>query len=126
MTREAHILIYAEYQLHAQAWEALLGDEPFLVVDGRTTRMTDLLEWQPKDSGWAVLVDIVEPAAAAARWMRERLPEIGSLFLVDTYDLGTVFPLIEAGAGGCLIREAGAADLARAHGGGTRGTRFAR
>src|SRR3972149_163157 len=53
------------------------------------------------------------PSAIPARHPRPAVSDCGLLLLVNTYDLGEVIPLLQAGATGCISRDSPVGDLAR-------------
>jgi DNA-binding NarL/FixJ family response regulator len=60
------------------------------------------------------LIDLPLPQADLAQQIKAALPDLGLLFLVQTYELAEILPLLQAGATGCLSRDASVGDLARA------------
>ena len=48
------------------------------------------------------------------RRLRAAAPDCGQLFLVGSYDLAEIIPLLQGGATGCVSREDSVGDLARA------------
>lgn len=60
-----------------------------------------------------ILVDMPHLSPDFVRQLAQVVTDGGILCLVDAYDLTQVVALLQAGAMGCLIREAAVADLAR-------------
>jgi DNA-binding NarL/FixJ family response regulator len=114
MVDQTKLIIYTTRRLHADAWKALLEDEAFLQLLGTTNKLEQVISWTSEESRTAVLVDIPRPAGELAARASHDLPEAGLLFLVDSYDLDTVLPLIRSGANGCISRDTDRARLVRA------------
>lgn len=114
MTDKTHLIIFTPRNLHADAWQALLGAEVFLKLLGATDSLEQVQQWSSGGGRKAVLVDVPQPGSALAARLSNIVPEAGLLFLLDDYDLETVLPLIQAGANGCISRDESRAPLVRA------------
>jgi NarL family two-component system response regulator LiaR len=61
-----------------------------------------------------VLVDLPVPNPEVARRLKDIDADVGVLFLVRSYELAEILPLLGAGASGCVSRDATVGDLAGA------------
>ena len=61
-----------------------------------------------------ILIDLPTPQPEIAHRFRTLAPGCGSLFLVTSFELSIVLPLLQAGATGFISRDATVGDLARA------------
>lgn len=108
------VIIYSPAALYREAWRALLSGQPGLVVASvlsDLTRLSSLLEVQPPA---ALLVDVPTPDPTLARQCKTIIGTPGLLFLVWSYDLPDILTLLQAGATGCLSRDASPGELSRA------------
>ncbi len=105
------VLIFAPSRLHREAWRALLATLPHVSVAAAVGDVREL-EKAPKVS--AIFVDVEPPRPPFVARLRESHPNAGLLFLVSSYEMDEVLPLLRAGATGCIAHEAAATDLARA------------
>ncbi|MGD8634473.1 MAG: response regulator transcription factor [Anaerolineales bacterium] len=113
MTQKTSVVIYASFHLHADAWQALLQEEAFLRVVAATDNLEQVERWGSGKSRVAVLVDVPRPTGELASRAAQNLAGAGLLFLVDSYNLEAVMPLIQAGANGCIARDESRARLVR-------------
>ncbi|NOX60812.1 MAG: response regulator transcription factor [Chloroflexi bacterium] len=111
MIAATSLLIFASSALHREAWRALLGSAPHLHLMGA---VGDVLELGNAPAVSAIFVDAPSSRPALAQQIRECRPAAGLLFLVPSYDMDEVLPLLRAGATGCISHDSTAADLARA------------
>ncbi|MFQ5596174.1 MAG: DNA-binding response regulator [Anaerolineae bacterium] len=121
MPAPTRLIIFAPARLLREAWRALLSAQPDILVAGtvgEASGVAGLLE--SSDQPTTILVDQPTPqpdtraGAGMARDLRLQAREAGLLFLVQSYDLADVLPLLQAGATGCISRDASVGDLARA------------
>jgi DNA-binding NarL/FixJ family response regulator len=61
-----------------------------------------------------ILIDLPTPQPEIAHRFRTLVPGCGLLFLVHSYELSTILPLLRAGGTGFISRDASVGDLARA------------
>ena len=109
-----HLIIFAPAMLHRAAWHALLSTQPDIVVVGAVGDVTEVADLLQADRPTAVLIDLPNPRPEVARALKSTVPTTGLLFLVASYDLAEILPLLQAGALGCVSRDASVGDLARA------------
>ncbi len=109
------LIILAPVELYREAWRALLSNQPFISVvgtasDGEAARAL----FTPDGNPSTILVDLPGVRLDVARELEELVPGIGVLFLLDSYELTDIFPLLQSGVSGCLVRDATPAELSRA------------
>jgi DNA-binding NarL/FixJ family response regulator len=114
MAEKTIVILYTPWSLQAEAWKALLEEEAFLRFLGATDRLEQVSGWISGGMRTAVIVDVPQPGSQQAERASHAAPEAGLLFLVDSYDLEILLPLIRAGAKGCVSRDAPRAYLVRA------------
>jgi DNA-binding NarL/FixJ family response regulator len=112
--KETSVIILAKTALHRAAWEALLAQQPAIAVWGSAAELEDIPPLQSPTHNTAVLVDF---PALSIDWLQKlgtAVPGHAILCLVDEYNLQQIVSLLQAGIGGCLLREAAVPDLIRA------------
>ena len=92
----------------------MIEEEAFLQYVGVADRTEHINDGVSGESRTAILVDVAHSSSMLATELSQAAPETGLLFLVESYDLETILPLIRAGATGCISRNAGRAQLVRA------------
>jgi DNA-binding NarL/FixJ family response regulator len=108
------LVILTRPTLYQEAWRALLSGQPGINVVGAISQPRELHELVPfKQRPTTVLIDWAGPDPAVAQQIHEIAPTAGLLYLVDVYELAAMVALLQAGAAGCLVREAAVADLVR-------------
>lgn len=108
------LIILTPATLYREAWQALLSGKPGIKVVGTIDKAESIRNHIPVNQRpTTILVDVPEPDAAIARQLKNVASTMGLLFLVDEYDLAEMVALLQAGAAGCLVREATVADLVR-------------
>jgi DNA-binding NarL/FixJ family response regulator len=108
------LIILASATLYRAAWRSLLADQPDITVAGAVgdiSRVSTLL--QPGQPA-TLLIDLPPPLLPLTQQLRTIVPTLGLLFLVDSYELDQILPLLRAGATGCISRDEPVAELARA------------
>lgn len=119
MPAPTRLIIFAPARLLREAWRALLSHQPDILVAGAVDDVSGVAGLLESDRPTAILVDLPTPqpdtcaGAGMARDLRLQAREAGLLFLVQSYDLADVLPLLQAGATGCISRDASVGDLAR-------------
>lgn len=111
---ETTVAVLCSANLYREAWRALLSGQPRLVVSGEAGGVQELARRPSLGNPQTVLIDVHHPGPDLARRLRETLPHSGLLFLVESYELDEILPLLRAGATGCVSRDEPAAELARA------------
>lgn len=111
MRAPTRLFIFTPTALYRQAWRALLSAQPDIEMANVAGTLAELGE---TPSGSTILVDLMAPHPDQVEQLRESNPQAGLLFLVYSYDLEEILPLLQAGATGCISRDASVADLARA------------
>ena len=108
------LVILTRLTLYQEAWRALLSGQPGIDVVGAISQPQELHQLVPfKQRPTTVLIDLAVPDPAIAQQIHEIAPAAGLLYLVDVYELAAMVALLQAGAAGCLVREAAVADLVR-------------
>src|SRR3990172_5276103 len=110
---DTHLVIFADAALHREAWRALLSGQPGIRLAGAAGDLAGVTSFLPAGQPGAVLVDQSPPRPDLVRRLKASAPEGGLLLLVDTYDLGGVIPLLQAGAAGGVSGDSPVGDLAR-------------
>lgn len=108
------VIILAATALHRAAWEALLGQQPGVEAWGTAANFDDVAVLVEPGHPSTILVDLPQLSPDFVRQLAGVVTHGGILCLVDTYDLAQVVALLQAGAIGCLVRDATVADLTRA------------
>jgi len=83
-------------------------------VIGTIANADSLVTVRPANLPTTILIDWPQVTPDFARQLKTAAPECGLLFLVPSYDLAHIVPLLQAGASGCLSRDDSVGDLARA------------
>lgn len=108
------LIIFTPFLLYQAAWQALLSEQPGIEVIGTMGQSEDLHRFVPlAKRPTTILIDLASLNPAITYNLKEIAATVGLLFLVDEYDLAEMVALLQAGAAGCLIREATLADLSR-------------
>jgi|SRR5579859_3261908 len=108
------LVIFAPAALHREAWRALLSGQPDIAVIGAIADASVIAPLLSAGQPTTILIDCPTPQPDLARDLRLFAPDCGLLFLVEFYDLNEVVALLQAGAAGCISRNASVGDLARA------------
>src|SRR3989304_3917412 len=109
-----YLIILAPYALHREAWQALLTRQPGIQVSGAIGDVSQAAERFIYEQPNTILIDFADPRPEIAQELRSFAPHSGLLFLVQSYELGVVLPLLQAGATGFISRHASVGGLARA------------
>src|SRR5512135_2335464 len=107
------LVIYAP-TLHQAAWQAVLADQPSLVITAAIADEGRLAAVPPSDRPTTILIDLPVPHSEVIKMIRECRSGWGLLVLVQTYDLAEIIALLKAGATGCLSRSETVSALVRA------------
>lgn len=105
------VIILAPHALHREAWQALLANQPGITIAGAVAEPAQIPTLTPHDPRTTILVDLPTPQPEIARQIKALAPHIGLLFLVQSYELGIILPLLKAGATGCISRDDSVGDL---------------
>lgn len=108
-----HLLIFAPAELHRVAWQALLENQPGILVAGLVGDLAELRHYEALGPT-AVLVDLPTIQPDLVDQLHATVPNYGLLFLVESYDLAEIVGLLRAGATGFVSRDASVGDLSRA------------
>ena len=100
--------------LYRAAWTALLSEQPDIDVVGAVGDVSEIPAIVQTDQPTTLLIDLSPPLPSVARQLTADVPNLGLLFLIESYELGQILPLLQAGATGCISRDEAVADLARA------------
>ncbi len=84
------------------------------MVSGEAGGVQELARPPSPGNPQTVLIDVRHPGPDLARRLGETLPHSGLLFLVGSYGLDEILPLLRAGATGCVSRGETVSELARA------------
>ena len=108
------LIIFNPASLYREAWQALLSGQPGIDVIGTIDKPQMLHKFVPLNQNpTTVLIDLGSPDPAIAQQIKGIAPTAGLLFLVDQHDLGEMVALLQAGAAGCLVRDATVVELAQ-------------
>lgn len=113
MPHMTHVVVLSARVLAREAWRALLSEQPGIIVAGMVKGFSERGAFDLGRPA-VVLVDVPGPRPALARELKDTWPDLGVLFLVESYDLTGILPLLRSGAGGCLSRDATVGDLSSA------------
>lgn len=108
------LIIFTPSTLYRAAWSALMSNQPNIVLAGAIDRVAGLEGLAQKGLGTTVLVDLSAPQLELAGQIKAVSPEAGLLFLVQSYELAEILPLLQSGVLGCVSRDATVGELARA------------
>lgn len=108
------VIILASSTLYQAAWQALLSGQPDIVVTGVIGDISNVPDFLRPDRPITLFIDHSPPLSSFAQQLKNLAPDTGLLFLVDSYDLNQILPLLQAGATGCISRDESVAELARA------------
>jgi len=114
MRPATRLLIFTTSSLRGEAWRALLARQPAIEVAGVVSAIPGGADAPPAGDIATIFVDMPIPDVDHVRQLRRGSPQAGLLFLVPSYDLTQILPLLQAGATGFVDHETGVADLARA------------
>ncbi len=109
-----HLLILAPAVLHREAWRALLSGQPGIRVSGAVGEPSEVAAFLRQGQSITILIDHPAADPNLARDLRVAASDCGLLFLVASYELTEIIPLLQAGATGCVSRQDSVGDLARA------------
>lgn len=108
------VIIITSAALHREAWWALLTNQPGLTIIDAAPDVESITTLPTTAQPIVILIDLPIPNPKIARQLKAYLPTGGPLFLVNNFELTEVVPLLQAGAAGCISRDASSGDLARA------------
>lgn len=111
-----HLVILAPANLHRETWRALLAGLPDIDVVAAIADVSAAasLPLSSHSQPTTILIDVPAPPPDLACQLKAAAPGRGLLFLVPSYDLADIVPLLQAGATGCVSRDDSVANLARA------------
>jgi DNA-binding NarL/FixJ family response regulator len=104
------VVLLVTQELRRQAWLALLEAVPEIVIRGAYASVRELEQSDP-DPEAVLLVDAAGGEERLALEVQTAGVPCGALFLVDTYALDKIVPLLHAGALGCLKYDASLDEL---------------
>lgn len=107
------LIIFAPATLYQAAWQALLSEQPDIVVVAVIGDVSSVSNIMQSDQPTTLLIDHPPPLPPLAQQLKTIAPNPGLLFLIDSYDLDQILPLLQAGATGCITRDEPVAALAR-------------
>jgi len=107
------LIVLAATNLYRAAWAALLSQQPDIVVVGTVDNISEISPLLHPGQPATLLIDL-PPLPDLVQHHKTLPPEVGRLFLVDSYELDQLVPLLQAGATGCLSRDEPVAELSRA------------
>ena len=111
---DTHLFVFSPPALQREAWRALLSNQPGIIISGTLTEPSQITTHIRPDQASAILIDLPAPQPEIAHRFRTLAPRCGLLFLVHSYELSTILPLLQGGATGFISRDASTGDLARA------------
>ena len=112
-TTDTQLFIFSPYSLQCEAWRALLYNQPGILISGTLTEPSQITTHIRLEQASTILIDLPISKPEIAQYLRTLAPRIGLLFLVPTYELSIILPLLQAGATGFISRDASVGDLAR-------------
>ncbi len=108
------LIILAATTLYRAAWQALLANQPGIIVAGAVGDIPRMSAFLQPDQPATLLIDLPSPLLPVAQQLKMMVPDHGLLVLVNSYELDQVVPLLQAGVAGCLSRDEPVAELSRA------------
>lgn len=108
------VTVFSSSALRRESWHALLSDQPGIAVLGTVGGVSDLPAAPASSPPATVFVDEVPTGPDLVSQLRAAAPDRGLLFVVPSYDLPEILPLLRAGATGCVSVGDSVGDLARA------------
>ena len=111
---DTHLFIFSPHALQREAWRTLLSIQPGIIVSGFLAEPSQFTSQIRLDQASTILIDLPIPQPEIARKLRIFAPHCGLLFLVQSFELAIILPLLKAGATGFISRDASVGDLARA------------
>jgi DNA-binding NarL/FixJ family response regulator len=109
-----HLFIFSPHALQREAWRALLSSQPDIIFAGSVSGPSQITTHIRPEGANTILIDLLVPQPEIARQLREFAPQCGLLFLVQTFELPIILPLLHAGATGFISRDDSVGELARA------------
>lgn len=107
------VIVLAATALPRMAWAALVEQMPGLEVWGIAANEEELGALPLSGSPTSLLIDLPGLPTNLVQSLAAAVPDYGLLCLVDGCELDEIVALLEAGAVGCLSRDATVPDLAR-------------
>ncbi len=111
---DTHLFIFSPHALQREAWRALLSTQPGIIILGILSEPAQITDYTYDEQASTILIDQPTPQPEIAQHFRSLAPGCGLLFLVASYEVSTVLPLLRAGGTGLISRDASVGDLARA------------
>ena len=111
---DTYLFVFSPHTLQREAWRALLSSQPGILISGTLAEPSQLATPMHPEQASTILIDLPTPQPEIAHRFRTLAPGCGLLFLVPSYELSIVLPLLQAGATGFISRDASVGDLARA------------
>ena len=111
---DTYLFVFSPHALQREAWRALLSSQPGILISGTLTEPSQLATPMRPEQASTILIDLPTPQPEIAHRFRTLAPGCGLLFLVSSYELSIVLPLLQAGATGFISRDASVGGLARA------------
>lgn len=108
------VIVIAAANLHRLAWSALLAQQPGLVVRGAAASPDELELQGMAEAPVTLLVDMTPVQPELVRHLAAAAPHATILCLIDHHDVTQIVGLLQAGATGCLSRNASTPELALA------------
>ncbi len=108
------VIVFSSSTLRRESWRALLSGQPGIAIQGTAGDVSDLRTPLLASPPTTVFVDESPVLPGLVSHLRAAAPDRGLLFLVPSYDLQEIIPLLRAGATGCVSQADTVGDLARA------------
>ncbi len=108
------LIVLAPVTLYREALRTLLSGQPGIMVAGAVADVPQVSRLLRPDQATAILVDWPAPSPDLARQLKTVTSDAGLIFLVGSYELSDIIPLLQAGVNGCVARDEAVGDLARA------------
>lgn len=111
---DTHLFIFSPHALQREAWRALLSTQPGITISGILSEPSQFTAQMRVEQASTILIDLPSPQPDIAWQFRTLAPGCGLLFLIPSYEVSTILPLLRAGGTGFISRDASVGDLARA------------
>ena len=108
------VIIFTPTPLYRAAWHALLDRQPDITVAGMATVPAELTSVRVTEAPATLFLDVPTPHLDLIRQCRAVAPAFKLLVLVESFELATLLPLLQAGVMGCVARDDTVGNLARA------------
>jgi NarL family two-component system response regulator LiaR len=113
-TSATDVIILTPTARYRAAWHALLDRQPDITGAGLAAAPAELTSVRVTQALAALFLDVPTPHLDLIRQCRAVAPAFKLLVLVESFELATLLPLLQAGVMGCVARDDTVGNLARA------------